>query len=99
MVIKRFGEKNYSKYTTIDIYKCNIIGKIMATTANQNLSLGKLNRAVSSSVANYTSQTSLGQSGGSKAADGDIGMSNFSITSVDSVTGYAYLWEQTTETY
>ena len=71
----------------------------MATTANQNLSLGKLNRAVSSSIANYTSQTSLGQSGGSKAADGDIGMSKFSITSVDSVTGYAYLWEQTTETY
>jgi len=99
MVIKRFGEKNYSKYTTIDIYNCNKIGKKMSTTAGQNLSLGKLNRAVSSSIANYTSQTSLGQSGGSKLANAHISMSAFSIDSVDSVSGYAYLWEQTSETY
>ena len=26
-------------------------------------------------------------------------MSDFSIDSVDSVTGYTYLWEQTSETY
>ena len=67
----------------------------MSTTAGQNLSLGKLRRAVSSSISDYTSQSSLGQAGGGVQTK----MSEFSIDSVDSVTGFTYLWEQTSEDY
>ena len=67
----------------------------MSTTTKQNLSLGKLRRAVSSSISDYTSQSSLGQAGGGVQTK----MSEFSIDSVDSVTGFTYLWEQTSEDY
>ena len=68
----------------------------MATTANQNLSLGKLKRAVDGTDSYTTANTSLGtQNDGSSQTK----MSDFSISSVDSVTGFAYLWEQTSETY
>ena len=36
----------------------------MSTAIKQDLSLGKLKRAVSSSVSNYTTISSLGQNGG-----------------------------------
>ena len=68
----------------------------MATTANQNLSLGKLKRAVDGTDSYTTANTSLAaQNDGSSQTK----MSDFSITSVDSVTGFTYLWEQTSETY
>ena len=68
----------------------------MSTAAKQNLSLGKLARAVSSSRSNYTTESSLKQHAGGGT---DIKMSDFSINSVDSVDGYAYHWESTTEEY
>ena len=69
----------------------------MSTTSGQNLSLGKLKRAVSSSInANNTANSSLG-SVSSDAAN--TKMSDFSIDSVDSVSGFTYLWEQTSEDY
>ena len=69
----------------------------MSTTAGQNLSLGKLKRAISSSIASYTNaDTSLGNASGNSS---DTKMSEFSIDSVDSVTGFTYLWEQTSEDY
>ena len=68
----------------------------MATTAGQNLSLGKLKRAVDGTDSYTTANTSLGaQNDGSS----ETKMSDFSITSVDSVTGFTYLWEDTSETY
>ena len=70
---------------------------IMSTTSGQNLSLGKLKRAVSSSInVNNTTDTKLG-SVSSNASD--TKMSDFSIDSVDSLTGFTYLWEQTSEDY
>ena len=68
----------------------------MSTAIKQDLSLGKLKRAVSSSVSDYTTISSLGQNGGGGS---DIKMSDFSISSVDSVTGFTYLWESTAEDY
>ena len=68
----------------------------MSTAIKQDLSLGKLKRAVSSSVSDYTTISSLGQNGGGGS---DIKMSDFSISSVDSVTGFTYLWESTDEDY
>ena len=68
----------------------------MSTAIKQDLSLGKLKRAVSSSVSDYTTLSSLGQNGG---GGNDIKMSDFSIDSVDSMTGYQYLWESTAEDY
>ena len=68
----------------------------MSTAANQNLSLGKLKRAVDGTNSYSTANTSLGaQNDGSSQTK----MSDFSISSVDSVTGFTYLWEQTSETY
>ena len=68
----------------------------MATTANQDLSLGKLRRAVSSSVTGYTTEFSMSNANGGN----EVSMSDFSISSCGSnVAGYAYLWEQTTEGY
>jgi len=69
----------------------------MSTTANQNLSLGKLRRAVSSSISSYTTaNTSLTSAGGG----GQTKMSEFSIDSVDnSLNGFAYVDEQTSENY
>jgi len=72
----------------------------MATTAGQNLSLGKLKRAVDGTDSYSTANTTLGSHcGGTTSADADVGMSHFSVSSVDSVSGYAYLWESTSETY
>ena len=68
----------------------------MSTNANQNLSLGKLKRAVSSSIHDYTSEASmLAIVGGGS----DVKFSDFSISSVDGLTGFTYLWEQTSEDY
>tara|TARA_B100001094_G_scaffold70416_1_gene66878 strand:- start:9079 stop:10563 length:1485 start_codon:yes stop_codon:yes gene_type:complete len=69
----------------------------MSTTINQNLSLGKLRRAVSSSISNYTTaNTSLGSAGGG----GQTKMSEFSVDSVDNtLNGFAYVDEQTSENY
>jgi len=67
----------------------------MSTSANQNLSLGKLKRAVDGNDS-YTTEYAMSTAKGSSAA---VAMSEFSISSVDSVTGYAYLWESTSETY
>ena len=67
----------------------------MSTAANQNLSLGKLRRAIDGN-ASYTSSMSMSAA---KGASSEVSMSDFSISSVDSVTGYTYLWEQTAETY
>ena len=68
----------------------------MSTTANQDLSLGKLKRAVDGTDSYTTANTSLGaQNDGSSQTK----MSDFSIDSVDSNTGYTYLWESTSETY
>ena len=68
----------------------------MSTAANQDLSLGKLKRAVSSSIDDYTSEASmLAIVGGGS----DVKFSDFSISSVDGLTGFTYLWEQTSEDY
>tara|TARA_S200002703_G_scaffold24472_1_gene21271 strand:- start:9279 stop:10763 length:1485 start_codon:yes stop_codon:yes gene_type:complete len=69
----------------------------MSTTINQNLSLGKLRRAVSSSISSYTTaNTSLTSAGGG----GQTKMSEFSIDSVDNtLNGFAYVDEQTSENY
>ena len=68
----------------------------MSTNANQDLSLGKLKRAVSSSIDDYTTESSmLAIAGGGS----DVKFSDFSISSVDGLTGFTYLWEQTSEDY
>ena len=67
----------------------------MSTAANQNLSLGKLRRAIDGN-ASYTSSMSMSAA---KGASSEVSMSDFSISSVDDVTGFAYLWESTAETY
>ena len=68
----------------------------MSTNAKQDLSLGKLKRAVSSSIGDYTTESSmLAIAGGGS----DVKFSDFSISSVDSLTGFTYLWEQTSEDY
>ena len=72
----------------------------MSTASNQNLSLGKLGRAVTSSRSDYTTETSLGSVGGSGAANSQISMSAFSISDVGStLSGYANVDEQTSENY
>ena len=53
----------------------------MSTNANQDLSLAKLKRAVSSSIDDYTTESSmLAIAGGGS----DVKFSDFSISSVDS---------------
>ena len=69
----------------------------MATSTKQNLSLGKLRRAVDGNNS-YTAAASMSQMSGSAATSpASVKMSYFSISSVDSVTGFTYLWEQTSE--
>ncbi len=71
----------------------------MATTANQNLSLGKLQRAITSSFGNYTSEYKLSFANGVSATT-QTSMSSFSISSCGTALGgYEYLWEQTKEGY
>ena len=67
----------------------------MSTAANQNLSLGKLKRAIDGNDS-YTTEYAMSTAKGSSAT---VKMSEFSISEVSSVTGYAYLWEGTGETY
>ena len=69
----------------------------MAKTANQNLLLGKLQRAISaSSDAAYTAEYSMSWAN----AGNEVSMSSFSISSCGSeLGGFTYLWEQTTEGY
>ena len=68
----------------------------MSKTAGQNLSLGKLKRAVDGTDSYTTANTSLATQ---NSAGTQTSMSSFSIDSVDSVTGFTYLWEQTSEDY
>ena len=68
----------------------------MSKTAGQNLSLGKLKRAVDGTDSYTTANTSLAAQ---NSAATQTSMSSFSIDSVDSVTGFTYLWEQTSEDY
>ena len=69
----------------------------MAKTANQDLLLGKLQRAISaSSDASYTAEYSMSWANGGN----EVSMSSFSISSCGSeLGGFTYLWEQTTEGY
>jgi len=67
----------------------------MSTAANQNLSLGKLRRAIDGNDS-YEAEFAMSTAKGSSA---QVKMSEFSISEVSSVTGYAYLWEGTGETY
>ena len=71
----------------------------MATTAKQNLSLGKLRRAVDGNNS-YTTAMSMSQASGSVTPTTSVSMSQFSISAVDEgVAGFTYLWEQTAENY
>ena len=71
----------------------------MATNAKQNLSLGKLRRAVDGNNS-YTATVSMSQASGSVSATAPVKMSDFSISAVDEgVAGFTYLWEQTAENY
>ena len=68
----------------------------MSKAANQNLSLGKLKRAVDGTDSYTTANTSLV---GQNASATETSMSSFSISSVDAISGFTYLWEQTNEDY
>ena len=71
----------------------------MATDANQDLSLGKLRRAVDGNDS-YTAESKLGEdAGGTTSADSDVGMSNFSISAVSAtLSGSKHQDEGTAET-
>ena len=68
----------------------------MSTAANQNLSLGKLKRAIDGTDSYSTADTQLSDM---KGATTEVSMSDFSISAVSNISGYAYLWESTSETY
>ena len=72
----------------------------MATDVKQNLSLGKLRRAVDGNNS-YTAAASMSQMSGSVATSpAPVKMSDFSISAVDEgVGGFTYLFEQTAENY
>jgi hypothetical protein len=71
----------------------------MATSTKQNLSLGKLRRAVDGNNS-YTAAMSMSQASGSSATSPTtVKMSDFSISSVDSISGFTYLFEATAEDY
>ena len=72
----------------------------MATDKKQNLSLGKLRRAVDGNNS-YTAVVSMSQMSGSVATSpAPVKMSDFSISAVDEgVSGFTYLFEQTAENY
>jgi hypothetical protein len=69
----------------------------MSTAAKQNLSLGKLRRAVDGNNS-YTAAMSMSQATGSFATI-PVKMSDFSISAMGSLTGFVYLWESTAEDY
>ena len=65
----------------------------MSTAANQDLSLGKLQRAITSSFGNYTSEYKMSWSNGVSGTT-ETSMSSFSISSAGSnIGGYAYFQE------
>ena len=69
----------------------------MSKAANQNLSLGKLKRAVDGTDSYTTTDTSLV---GQNASSTQTSMSSFSIDAIDEgLSGFTYLWEQTSEDY
>jgi len=72
----------------------------MATSTKQNLSLGKLRRAVDGNDS-YTNAMSMSQASGSSATSpAPVKMSDFSISAVDEgLSGFTYLFEQTAENY
>ena len=72
----------------------------MATDNKQNLSLGKLRRAVDGNNS-YTAVVSMSQMSGSVATSpAPVKMSDFSISAVDEgLSGFTYLFEQTAEDY
>ena len=71
----------------------------MATTVKQNLSLGKLRRAIDGNNS-YTAAMSMSKASGSAlTSSGSVKMSDFSISAVGSLTGFVYLWESTAENY
>ena len=72
----------------------------MATTAKQNLSLGKLRRAIDGNDS-YTAAMSMSKASGSSATSpSPVKMSDFSISAVsESLGGFEYLFEQTAENY
>jgi hypothetical protein len=72
----------------------------MATSTKQNLSLGKLRRAVDGNDS-YTAAASMSQMSGSSATSpAPVKMSDFSISAVnEGVSGFTYLFEQTSENY
>ena len=72
----------------------------MATDVKQNLSLGKLRRAVDGNNS-YTAAASMSQMSGSVATSpAPVKMSDFSISAVDEgLGGFTYLFEQTAENY
>ena len=71
----------------------------MSTATKQNLSLGKLRRAVDGNNS-YTAAMSMSQaSGSSGTSPTPVKMSDFSISSVDSISGFTYLFEATAEDY
>jgi hypothetical protein len=72
----------------------------MATSTKQNLSLGKLRRAVDGNNS-YTAAASMSQMSGSSATSpAPVKMSDFSISAVnEGVSGFTYLFEQTAENY
>jgi len=72
----------------------------MATSTKQNLSLGKLRRAVDGNNS-YTAAMSMSQASGSSATSpAPVKMSDFSISAVnEGVSGFTYLFEQTAENY
>ena len=72
----------------------------MATSTKQNLSLGKLRRAVDGNNS-YTAAASMSQMSGSSATSpAPVKMSDFSISAInEGVSGFTYLFEQTAEDY
>ena len=72
----------------------------MSTASKQNLSLGKLRRAVDGNDS-YTAAASMSQMSGSSATSpAPVKMSDFSISAInEGVSGFTYLFEQTAENY
>lgn len=72
----------------------------MSTASKQNLSLGKLRRAIDGNDS-YTAAMSMSKASGSDATSPTpVKMSDFSISAVsESLGGFEYLFEQTAENY
>ena len=69
--------------------------------SDTNLSLGKLMRAAKhDTVSNYTTETELGNDcGNTTTANANVSMSDFYMSADSGLTGYAYVDEQTSDTY